>query len=91
MDQYFCIQFTLNSGGPLSDNVTYTIQPYLGNQNALIAIISAIIQIALLAFCLRLVYRYVKKDEIQELKSSQAKKTDQWESFLDETKDRKGP
>ena len=71
-------------GKPIADNAIYTIVPYLGNQYAAVAILSGIIQVTLIAFGIRSLYRFVYKKRIQEEKESQDKKRGQFEAFIDE-------
>lgn len=82
------VNITTIRGGGITDEFAYRIEPYYGNQNSFIAILSGVLLVGLVVFGFRWGYQYLRKDELKSLKASQSKKRDEWESFLADKKEK---
>ena len=77
-----------SDGAP--DDLIFSIEPYVGNQHAALAIFGGIAQILLLAFGISFVYQWVNREKIQAEKAAKDESRSEWEAFFDEEKRRSG-
>lgn len=70
------------------DNLAFSIEPYVGNQHAALAIFGGIAQILLLAFCVSFGYQWINRERIQAEKAAKDSSRNEWEAFFDEEKRR---
>ncbi|MCI0393842.1 MAG: hypothetical protein L0332_06510 [Chloroflexi bacterium] len=88
--------FDVEAAGPYTatvtsprDDVTMTIQPYVGNQNATVAVLGGIVQVATLFYGGRLAYYLLNRKRIDAEKVAQGDKREQMADFLDEARQKK--
>ena len=77
-------------GEPVPSEVRYIIKPYVGNRQATLAIFGGLAQIALLAFMISFVYRWINREKIEAEKVAKEESRGEWEAFFDEEKRRSG-
>ncbi|MCL4266990.1 MAG: hypothetical protein KJ069_27670 [Anaerolineae bacterium] len=75
----------VESTGP---DLSMSIVPYFGGRNTNIAMVSGAIQIMLVVFGARLLYRYLNRDRLQRQKAVADKKRERLTTFLDKEKSR---
>lgn len=86
----YTVKTSAVSGVAVPDDIAFSIEPYVGNRQATVAVIGGIVQIVLLAFGISSAYQWLNRERLQAEKAAKVSSREQWEAFMDKEKHRTG-